>query len=136
MEARKGEQFRGRDSGSLGIVVLLVRVLCISISDGWCRYGNVSESEVFQAAWPGKRGLDDARNFIARVEALRKEGKGDLAALEKESRGEIEAVVDFCRKKFGDEEVKDASGVWVQPTKGTKDIAEKMITGGEGWRKF
>ena len=118
------------------ITISLVMLLWISISDGQCRYGNVSESEGFQAAWPGERGLEDARGFIARVEALRKEGKGDLSALEKESRREIEAVIEFCRKKFGDEEVKDASDVWVQPTKETKDIAEKMITGGEGWRKF
>lgn len=86
--------------------------------------------------WPGECGLDDAKEFIACVEGLRKEGKGDLPALEKESRREIEGVIEFCRKKFGDEELKDASDVWVQPTKDISDIAEKMITGGEGWRKF
>ena len=86
--------------------------------------------------WPGEAGLDDARGFIARVEAFRKEGKGDLSELEKESRREIETVIEFCRKKFGDQEMKDASDVWVQPTKEIKDIGEKMLTGGEGWRKF
>ena len=45
-------------------------------------------------------------------------------------------MIEFCRKKFGDEKMKDASDVWVQPTKEHKDIAEKMITGGEGWRQF
>lgn len=32
--------------------------------------------------------------------------------------------------------MKDASQVWVQPTKKHKDMAAKMITGGEGWRTF
>ena len=105
-------------------------------SDGLIRYGNVSESEAFRNVWPGEDGMNSAREFIDRIEALRKQGNGDQNALEKESRREIEAVIDWCRGKFGEGEMSDASQVWVQPSKEHKEIGEKMIIGGEGWRTF
>jgi len=97
-------------------------------------YGNVKDSEVFQAAWPA--GEEAARNFLGQVEALRKKRQGNLAELEKESMREIQSVVEFCRKKFGEGEVRDASGIWVQPSKEHNDMAQAMIIGGEGWRQF
>ena len=97
-------------------------------------YGDVNDSEVFQAAWPD--GEDAARKFIDEVEALRKRREGDLIALEKESMREIKSVIDFCRKKFGEGEVRDASGIWVQPSKDVSDIGQAMVIGGEGWRTF
>lgn len=105
------------------------------------RYGNVSGSEVFQRAWPGESGLDDARTFITEIEKLRKGDRGergqvDRAALEKESRREIEAVVEFCRGKFGVEEVGDAREVWVQPSPEVREMGSQMVIGGEGWRTF
>lgn len=97
-------------------------------------YSNVKDSEVFQAAWPA--GEEAARGFIDRVEKLRKKREGDLGELERESRREIESVVGFCRRKFGEGEVRDASAIWVQPSKEHNDMASAMIIGGEGWRQF
>ena len=97
-------------------------------------YSDVKNSEVFQAAWP--EGEKAARGFLDQIEALRKRREGDLDALEKESRREIKSVIDFCKKKFGEGEVKDASGIWVQPDKRHSDKAKAMILGGEGWRQF
>lgn len=95
-------------------------------------YGDVQDSEVFKAAWP--HGLETAKQFLDKIEGLRKKREGDLFGLEKESLREIENVVEFCRKKFGTGEVKDASGVWVKSDKG--DMSQNMIIGGEGWRQF
>ena len=100
------------------------------------RYGNVSESDVFKTVWPGKSGLSDARDFIGRIEALRKEKKGNLEELERESKWELEAVIDWCKEKFGEGEMTDATKVWVQPSKEHREMGEAMITGGEGWREF
>ena len=97
-------------------------------------YGNVEDSDVFKAAWP--KGLESARVFIDRVEALRKRKEGDLAALEVESMEEIGNAVEFCRKKFGEGKVEDASGIWVKPDKDHNDMSQSMIIGGEGWRQF
>ena len=100
------------------------------------RYSNIAHTDVFRAVWTGEDSLADARAFITRIESLRKEHLGDEEALERESRREIEAVIQWCRDKFGEGEMKDATKEWVQPSKEVKDIGEKMITGGEGWRVF
>ena len=60
----------------------------------------------------------------------------DQEALERQSRREIEAVVEFCRGKFGVGEVRDASEVWVQPSPEVRETGSKMVIGGEGWRTF
>jgi len=96
-------------------------------------YRNVKDSEVFSAVWEGE---EQARDFIGKVEALVKRKEGDKGELERESVKEIKAVVDFCRKKFGDGEVKDATGAWVQPSEDHKKMGEEMVTGGKGFRKF
>ena len=97
-------------------------------------YRNVEDSEVFRAVWP--EGNAAATDFIARIEKLRKQREGDIVALQKESRREIEAVINFGREKFGEAEVRDASDIWVQPSKEHKDMSSAMIIGGEGGRTF
>ncbi|GAB7354838.1 hypothetical protein MBLNU459_g5218t1 [Dothideomycetes sp. NU459] len=88
-----------------------------------------------------------ARDFLDAVEALvRRKKKGTAAAggngddardaLERESRREIEALMDWCVAEFGTERVPDATAVWVRPSDEIKDIGNKMTTGGEGHRKF
>ena len=103
------------------------------IADARPRYGNVADSEVFKSAWSS---LDDAREFITKIEALRKQHQGNEDELEKESRREIEAVISWCRKKFGEGEMRDASEVWVQPSKEHREMGQQMVIGGEGWRTF
>lgn len=45
---------------------------------------------------------------------------------------ELSCLWDFCEKKFGTEPVLEASDIWVSMADKHADIAEKMITGGEG----
>ncbi|KAL8692517.1 MAG: hypothetical protein Q9224_003937 [Gallowayella concinna] len=97
-------------------------------------YDNVSESDVFTHTWPGGKG--GALDFIARVEKLKKEGKGDKESLEKESLNEIKKVVEWCRQQFGDKRMEDASGAWVKPDENNRKMAEDMVSGGEGFRNF
>jgi hypothetical protein len=107
-------------------------------------YGDVSDSDCFKHAWLG--GIDEARKFVDRVEKWRKEGlkgyggKEEYANATEELRrislGEIRAVLAFCEKKFGKEEVKDASSVWIKMDQKHGEKAAEMITGGEGWRQF
>lgn len=102
-------------------------------------YGNVAGSAVFQDVWgEGKEGEGEeaARGFIGRVEGLVKSGVGDREGLEGESLREIKAVVEFCRRKFGEEEVGDARGAWVKPGEENRRMGEEMVTGGKGFRKF
>ena len=96
-------------------------------------YSNVSESEVFGRAWESE---DKAREFIGGVEDLVKKGKGDRHNLEKESEREIKAVVEFCREKFGEGEVRDARAAWVKPGEDHRRMGEEMVTGGKGFRQF
>lgn len=42
----------------------------------------------------------------------------------------------FCRGKFGVEKVGDAREVWVQPSPEHREMGQKMVIGGEGWRTF
>ncbi|KAF8863845.1 hypothetical protein BDZ45DRAFT_670076 [Acephala macrosclerotiorum] len=104
-------------------------------------YMDVKEADVFKAAWDRKGGLGVAMNFLGRVEELKEgvrkgqEEDGDTSARE-ESLGELKAVLDFCKTKFGTGKVDDAIGKWVGMSAKNRDIAEKMVTGGEGWRRF
>ena len=97
-------------------------------------YENVEASEVFTSVWIG--GLEEAKKFIDRIEAFTKRREGSGEALEKESRREIDAVVTWCREKFGESEVRDASKAWVKSDEKKKEMASNMIIGGEGWRHF
>ncbi|KAK3109751.1 hypothetical protein LTR53_016642 [Teratosphaeriaceae sp. CCFEE 6253] len=103
-------------------------------AEAW--YGNVNESDVFRRAWPGDEGLEDAKGFIRRIERLRKEKKGDAKDLQVESGREVDALVGWCKEKFGTERMEDASHAWVEPSEEHRKIASKMLVGGEGWRQF
>ena len=96
-------------------------------------YSNIAESEVFRTVWDGE---DQARKFIGRVEALVKDGEGNRGELGKESLREIKDVVEFCKKKFGEEEVRDATGAWVKPGEEYRKMGEEMVSGGKGYRQF
>lgn len=102
-------------------------------------YRDVQDSEVFRRAW-GERGLDQAMDFVRRIEILRKSKGRDVtqqekAKLEKESKREITAVLEFCEGEFGIEKVEDASQFWVQDEKSSAQ-GNDMVVGGEGWRQF
>ena len=94
-------------------------------------YSNVRDSEVFMHAW--KYGEEEARAFIDRVEGFVKKNQEEL---EKESLREIKAVVTFCRGKFGEEEMRDASDAFVRNSGTSNKIGEEMITGDKGFRIF
>ncbi|KAI9792327.1 MAG: hypothetical protein M1816_002552 [Peltula sp. TS41687] len=100
-------------------------------------YESVSQSEVFRRAWgDGEEGKEEAWGFLGRVERLKKEGEGDKEELEKESRREIEAVVDWCVQRFGTGKWEDASGVWTRPDEKVRSIGQDMVTGDKGLRQF
>ncbi len=97
-------------------------------------YRNVADSEVFRVVWEG--GEEEAREYIGKVEALVKKGEGDRKGLEEESLREIEAVVEYCRKKFGEKEMLDATQAWVRPGEDHRKMGEEMVSGGKGHRQF
>ena len=104
-------------------------------AEAW--YGDVKESECFKAVWhEDMGGLEGGLGFIRRVEALRKEGKGSLEELQRESGREFEALRDFLVKKFGLERVEDATTVWVGKSEEGKKQHAGQLVGGEGWRQF
>lgn len=103
-------------------------------------YSDIKDQDAFKAAWAGEQGLDNAMKFLERVEQRKvQRGKKDDEEYEElrgESLREMKDVIEFCEKKFGTARMEEASGVWVSMSEKNRDIAEKMITGGEGWRKF
>lgn len=104
-------------------------------AEAW--YKSVSDSDCFKSVWEkSAQPLEDATTFIRRVERLRKEKFGSLAALEQESKREIDRITLWCKDQYGLGEVNDATTVWVTPGDKHRQIAAKMIVGGEGWREF
>ncbi|KAF2154613.1 hypothetical protein K461DRAFT_275741 [Myriangium duriaei CBS 260.36] len=110
----------------------------------------LSQTEHDSLASPGPDDTKDeklppqrsARVFIRAVEELRKrstasEGYGERkAALEAVSRAELEALIKYCSDKFGTEKYEDASEAWTRPDEETRKTGERMVSGGEGYRKF
>lgn len=104
-------------------------------AEAW--YGDVKDSEMFGNTWPETvGGFEGAVAFIRGVESLRKEGRGDLEQLERESGREIEAIKDFLLEKFGTGRVEDATSVWVGKSEEGKKQQAGQVVGGEGWRQF
>lgn len=98
-------------------------------------YKNVAASEVFKEVWEG--GEEEARGFIGKVEGLVKRGEGNnKEELERDSLREIKAVVEYCRNKFGEKGMLDATEAWVKPGEDHRKMGEEMVSGGEGFRKF
>lgn len=103
-------------------------------------YSDVGDSEVFERVWDGSQ--EKVGAFLDRVGKLRKgiwvdggDREREMEDLGKESKREIQAVLEFCEQKFGTEMWKDVSGEWVQDEKHAAQ-ANGMVVGGEGWRQF
>jgi hypothetical protein len=123
-------------------------------------YSDVADSDIFQAVWaageafPGaaaeehndqstpaaQQALTRAQTFLAKVATDGKPATQQSRPLPSDvvetSLRELHKVLSFCEDKFGTDAVTDASEVWVSMSDQNKDIASKMITGGEGWREF
>jgi len=107
--------------------------------------GNGTETTIWTAVWAPFGGLSVVHNFLDRIHSLRlrrakheREGEWqrEKAELEAVSEREVKGILAWCEGKFGTGEWGDASAAWVRDGEKTKEIAEKMITGGEGWRTF
>ena len=97
-------------------------------------YKNVASSDIFNSSWSSQ---EDGLGFIDKVETLNERKEGDKEALGQESVEEIKRAIAFCAKKFGKEKIADASVAWKQPEGGeSKQLAEDMVSGGKGHRKF
>ena len=83
-----------------------------------------------------KEEKDDGQALIDKVEAWRKRGEGSEEEVGRECGEEMARLAKWCVKKFGEGEWKDVSGVWCQPGGEQKEVKDRMIIGGEGWRKF
>ncbi len=103
-------------------------------------YSDVKEQELFKVTWPGMSGFDEVMRFLGRVELKKvnigKSDEGEERELREESLRELKEVIQFCERKFRTEKVDDTSQIWISMSEKNKNIAEKMITGGEGWRRF
>jgi len=77
-----------------------------------------------------------ARAFLSGLQVLQQDGKGDREGLEKKSREEIEALVEFCKSKFGTEKMDDARDAYVKQSEEIKSMSEDMVSGKGGYRKF
>lgn len=114
-------------------------------------YSDVRDSEVYKRVW-GKEDVegtvgwkkwreeggnkDGGQLFLDKVQTL-KEGKGGgKDALEKESRKELESVVDYCTNKFGTEKREDATSAWVCHDPEIGQMGEDQVSGDSGRRKF
>ncbi|KEF61737.1 uncharacterized protein A1O9_03307 [Exophiala aquamarina CBS 119918] len=88
---------------------------------------------------PSRTAADHTLLFLdSLVEAKASVRSGQAAPqyLVQASLGEFSRLWDFCETKFGTEPVLEASDIWVSMAEKNASIAEKMITGGEGWREF
>ncbi|KAJ8609001.1 hypothetical protein MRB53_039360 [Persea americana] len=103
-------------------------------AEAW--YGDVADSDAFKHVWSEHGGLEGGKDFIRRIEKLRKEKSGDLESLQAESKREIEGLIEFCRQKFGVEKMLDATQAWIDNSEKISEQASKMLVGGEGWRQF
>lgn len=102
-------------------------------------YSDVAESEAFQNSWPN--GLDEAKGFLAEVQDARRTKSTNGSPVNYQllvdlSHSEIEALAKWCKKQFGVEKLENAQEAWVEPDEKQKELAARMVVGGEGWREF
>jgi hypothetical protein len=86
-----------------------------------------------------KTAIERALFFLGNLgdaKATVRSGQAAAGHLIQTSLDELSCLWDFCEKKFGTEPVSESSGIWVSMAAKHADIAEKMTTGGEGWREF
>ncbi|KAI5853397.1 hypothetical protein BZA05DRAFT_451583 [Tricharina praecox] len=104
-------------------------------------YSDVDQAgaEVLGVAWVGGKeggkgggeGGGGWSGFIDAVERSKREGREERedVALVEEGGRELNAVLEFCRKRFGDGEVLDASDAWVRPSEKIKNMGQGQVTG-------
>lgn len=95
------------------------------------------ESEVRFLEFVYGEDRDECVRLTDDVERFRNE-KGGEGALELEGRlkKELEKVLEWCTRKFGDGEWVDASGAWVKHSEEVRKKGEDMVSGGKGFREF
>ncbi len=100
-------------------------------------YGDVEGSDCFKHIW-SEGGLDAANSFIDSLKPLLHGGKKGQSAteLQFQSQQEFERLVDWCKRRFGIGSVESATEAWVDSSEEQRQMAAKMIVGGEGWRQF
>lgn len=81
--------------------------------------------------------------LISEVENGRRKGWGKEREVDGEEeevrwriRRELERLLEWCGRKFGEGAWVDASGAWVRPGEEVRGIGEEMVSGGKGWREF
>jgi hypothetical protein len=62
--------------------------------------------------------------------------EGEESAIEKRIRAEAERVMEWCKRKFGEGEWKDASKAWVKNSEEISKISGDMVSGEKGFREF
>ncbi|KAF2016418.1 hypothetical protein BU24DRAFT_481039 [Aaosphaeria arxii CBS 175.79] len=85
----------------------------------------------------GERLVDDVEGFRERCKGRKgREGEKEEDEIEGRIRRELEMVVEWCRGKFGDGRWVDASSAWVRHGDEVRQVAEDMVSGNKGFRKF
>jgi hypothetical protein len=77
--------------------------------------------------------IDDVERFRTKG---RKVSEGEEEAIEKRIRQEMQRVLEWCSKKFGDGAWLDASEAWVQNSEEVHQMSNDMTSGNKGWREF
>lgn len=118
-------------------------------------YSDVKDSEIYSKLWgksgqtwkawqeehndgSGRESLDDGQKFLDAAQKFKEtRGKGpEKVSLEKQSRKELDAVIEWCVDKFGTAKMVDASSAWVKPSDEIKKMGEDQVSGDSGRRKF
>jgi hypothetical protein len=86
-------------------------------------------------------GEEDPKGLIDDVETFRgkkaaESPQSEEEALEKRIRKEAERILEWCKRKFGEHEWKDATGAWVKNSEEISKISGDMVSGGKGFREF
>ncbi|ATZ51968.1 hypothetical protein BCIN_07g05080 [Botrytis cinerea B05.10] len=120
-------------------------------------YSDVKESEIYSNLWGqggqtwkawkeehgndgNRESLDNGQKFLDAVQKFKEmNGKGsekEKASLERQSKEEIDGVIEWCVNKFGTSRMIDASSAWVKPSDEIKKMGEDQVSGDSGKRKF
>jgi hypothetical protein len=81
-------------------------------------------------------GEEDPAGLIDDVDRLRELKEGDERDIADRIVREMQGVLEWCKRKFGEGRWEDASSAWVKNSEEINEISESMTSGGEGFRKF
>ena len=86
-------------------------------------------------------GDQDPMALTTSIEAFRGKKQNEKSedegkVIEQKIREEAEAVLEWCRSKFGDGAWEDATKAWVKNSDEINKISGDMVSGGKGYRKF